>query len=150
MKALEVEESTLSTKYIGIIVTYNLIGSAYLSQRRKKDAATYFQRAVKRYERIMGPMDPKTAGEYDAIGDAHSDIKEYGEALKYHVRALEIREKVLGPQHQDTIDVRNSVVRDYTCLMDIVQQAIRLIPVNRQTEAGPEQKNERDRNNASK
>ncbi len=143
--ALEVEESVLSDRNIGIVTTYNLVGSCYLIQRRKKDAARYFQKAVEKCEQIMGSMDQETGREYFRIGDFYYDTKNYGEALKYHMRVLEIWEKVLGPKHQYTIKAHNSVVQDFQRLVAAVQHVMRLVFLNPQIEAVPEQENAHDK-----
>ncbi|KAK3996395.1 kinesin light chain 1, partial [Cladorrhinum sp. PSN332] len=85
------------------------IGQLFADQDRLSDAEAIYQRALKGYEKALGPDHTSTLHTVNNLGLLYLDQGRLGEAEAMYQRALEGKEKALGPDHTSTLDTVNNL-----------------------------------------
>src|SRR6266550_1601340 len=78
------------------------LGSLYQNMGDLPQAELFLKRALKTYEKILGPEDPQTATCLGNLAGAYWNMGDYAKAESLFTRVLAIREKVQGAEHRDT------------------------------------------------
>ena len=80
---------------------------------RYPEALPLQQRALKIYEKALGPDHPDIASSLNNLGGLYKVMGAYDQALPLYRRALKVREKALGPDHPDTAISLNNLALLY-------------------------------------
>ena len=78
-----------------------------------KEAETFFHRALKIREHILGASHPETAQSLNSLAILYREQGQYEDAEHLYLRALAIREQTLGSEHIDTAISLNNVAIIY-------------------------------------
>ncbi len=81
-------------------------------------AEPLYQRALKIYEKALGPDHPSTAISLNNLAQLHVDMGDYAIASPLLQRALQINEKALGPDHPGTATNLNNLANLYVNMGD--------------------------------
>ena len=85
------------------------IGNLYSDQDKLVKAELMYDRALRGYEKALGPEHQSTLNTVNSLGTLYSSQGKLVEAEKMYDRALRGHEKVLGPEHTSTLNIVNSV-----------------------------------------
>ncbi len=80
----------------------NQVGYYLKDRAQYVEAEPLYRRALKIWERVLGPDHPVTASSLNNLALLYQAQGKLTDAEPLHRRALEIRERVLGPDHPDT------------------------------------------------
>ena len=95
-------------------------------------AEPLYQRALKIYEKALGPDHPYTAAILNNLADLYDQKGDYAKAEPFYQRALKIKEKALGPEHTETAQVLNNLAQlydhkgDYAKAEPLFQRALKI------------------------
>ena len=118
LKALDICEEVLGTRYPDTAQSYNNVGYTYGELGDYEKALEYHLKALNIREEVLGTRHPDTATSYNNVGYTYGELGDYEKALEYHLKALNIREQVLGKQHPETATSYNNVGATYVDMGD--------------------------------
>ena len=79
--------------------TLNNIGEVYREQGKYPEAISWYERALKIFEREFGVDHINSANTIMNIGSVYSAQGKYAEAISWYERALKIKEREFGVDH---------------------------------------------------
>ncbi|KAK4182502.1 hypothetical protein QBC35DRAFT_457232 [Podospora australis] len=79
------------------------LGNLYSDQGRLSDAEAMFERALRGYEKALGPEHTSTLTTVHNLGNLYRDQGRLSDAEAMFERALRGKEKALGPEHTSTL-----------------------------------------------
>jgi tetratricopeptide (TPR) repeat protein len=94
----------LSDIPIPMLNTINSLGNLYIKQGKLAEAEEMYLRALKGYEKALGPEHTSTLLIVNNLGGLYSDQGKRAEAEEMYLRALMGYEKALGPEHTSTLN----------------------------------------------
>ncbi|KAK1837689.1 NB-ARC and TPR domain protein, partial [Colletotrichum chrysophilum] len=93
----------------GEIWMFHRLGNLYSDQGRLKDAEAMYERALRGYEKALGPDHTSTLNTVNNLGIFYKDQGRLKEAEAMYERALQGKEKALGPDHTSTLNTVNNL-----------------------------------------
>ncbi|KAI1317244.1 hypothetical protein F5Y16DRAFT_392874 [Xylariaceae sp. FL0255] len=93
---------------------YGALGNLYSDQGKLREAEQMFQRALRGYEKALGPDHTSTLDSIHCLGSLYRDQGKLSEAEEMYQRALRGKEKALGPDHMSTLDTVNNLGNLYS------------------------------------
>jgi tetratricopeptide (TPR) repeat protein len=108
-KAIEIQESTLSSYSPALANTYHNLASTYDMIEKYDLASEYYKKALKIREAVLPPEHPLIASTYNNLGSMYEDKGDYTEALKFYQKSLEIIRKTLPPTHPNIVKTENGI-----------------------------------------
>ena len=88
---------------------YHAIGSFLVDTDKLEEAETMYQRALKGYEKALGPEHKSTLDIASNLGVIYADQGKMKEAENMYQRALKGKEKAWGPEHTSTLNTVNNL-----------------------------------------
>jgi len=107
---------------------------------RYQEALPLAQRALKIWQKSLGPEHPKTIIPLNNLAGLHKKMGAYDRALPLYQRVLKIREKSLGPEHLNTVNSLNKLALLYEKMgsldkaLPLAQRALKII----ENKSGPQ------------
>ena len=85
------------------------LGLLYADQGRLSDAEAMYERALRGYEKALGPEHTSTLSTVNNLGNLYKDQGRLSDAEAMYERALQGYEKALGPEHTSTLSTVNNL-----------------------------------------
>ena len=83
--------------------------SVYESQGKYAEAISWYERALKIYEREFGVDHINSASTINNIGIVYDSQGKYAEAISWYERALKIKEREFGVDHINSANTINNI-----------------------------------------
>ncbi len=98
---LELREKVLEKDDEQVVLAVINVAEIQFARGDTLEARQFFERALKAYERALGPENVKLSGVLDRLALAYYGSGSPAETEKAYKRSLAIREKALGPEHTE-------------------------------------------------
>ncbi|KAK4141202.1 uncharacterized protein C8A04DRAFT_39242 [Dichotomopilus funicola] len=85
------------------------LGNLYMDRGRLSDAEAVYERALRGWEKGLGPEHTSTLDTVNNLGNLYKDQGRLSDAEAMYERALQGKEKALGPEHTSTLDTVNNL-----------------------------------------